>query len=217
MAFLKYLIWAIVAVIGLLVIVGLFAPAPKKNNVDGTSITSAPEAASSDDKPSMPANEAAFIAQVNQSAKEFREAKNEMAAGGVRAKRKDALCELMKSKQIKNWVGTIKSLSTNSDGRGVLSITIADNITLSTTNNIISDGLNPMETLIDPKSTVFDNASQMAQGHIVSFSGKFAKNSTDCVQETSMTMEGSMKEPEFLFKFDSVNALQTSQPGFTNP
>jgi len=42
--------------------------------------------------------------------------------------------------------------------------------------------------------------------HIL-FSGSFFPSDADCVQETSLTQEGSMTDPEFLFHFTDVSAI----------
>jgi hypothetical protein len=77
---------------------------------------------------------------------------------------------------------------------------------LRTTNNDLSDILD--HTLLDPSSNVFRQALSLSKGQRILFSGSFLPSETDCVQEISLTQEGSMTDPEFLFHFTDVQAAQ---------
>lgn len=152
----------------------------------------------------LPADEQAFIATVNKYRDSFKASPNEMAAGGLRHQRKTELCKLLSALHIRNWAGTIKQLSSNNDGKGVLTIQVSDNITISTSNNAFSDSLLPKHTLIEPDSTLFQTVSSMTGVNNVTFTGNFFRSDSDCFLEQSMTLNGTMTEPEFLFVFSSV-------------
>ncbi len=96
------------------------------------------------------------------------------------------------------------------EGKGVLSITLDDNLTLSTWNNVVSDV--GSQTLIEPSSPLFATASSLKEGDAVVFSGTFFPDQTDCVQEKGLSLEGSMTEPDFLFRFTAISPLR-SLPG----
>jgi hypothetical protein len=49
---------------------------------------------------------------------------------------------------------------------------------------------------------------QMRRGDQVRFSGDFIRNDTDCVKETSLTLAGSMTDPDFLFRFGDVEVMK---------
>jgi hypothetical protein len=155
----------------------------------------------------IPANEKEFILAVQQGQAAFRSAPNEMAQGGTRSKRRIAICQSLPQISVSAWVGRIDTLSSNSDGKGVLEISLAPDIRVKTWNNDFSDSAS--HTLIDPSSSLFGIVSQMRKGDQVVFSGAFFPSDVDCVTETSMSLQGSMTDPEFLFRFLSVNTPRT--------
>lgn len=149
-------------------------------------------------------DEVSFIAIVSESMKAYNAASNDMAKGGVRAARKEKLCKLLpKLTNVTNWQGTIQELSSNSDGKGVVSVKIANSIYVKTWNNSFSDISS--HTLINPSSSVFRKLSSKAKGDDILFSGSFIESGPDCIEEGSLTQSGSVTEPEFIFKFSDVH------------
>jgi hypothetical protein len=150
-----------------------------------------------------PAKEAHLIQIVSQSQQESSGAQNDMQRGGIKNKRDKDICSLMTNLNVKNWVGTIKEIGANSDGKGVVEIEIAENIILKTWNNALSDISS--NTLIDPNSQLFRTASSLKVGQSVKFTGKFLDgNEGECLDESSLTLTGKLREPEFIFKFSSI-------------
>lgn len=129
-------------------------------------------------------------------------APNELAKGGVRAQRREKICGALKLTAVKGWLGRIVELESNNEGKGVLAVEIAEDVTLATWNNALSDLSH--HTLIDSGSTLFAGLAGMKKGQKVLFSGSFFPDDTDCVAEQSMTLSGSMREPEFVFRFSLV-------------
>jgi hypothetical protein len=87
----------------------------------------------------------------------------------------------------------------------VLSIRIAKGISAKTWNNAISDF--ETKTLIDPESAVFKEAIALKKGQKVTFDGQFFRGWTDCIQEGSLTLKGSLTQPEFIFRFSNIAAV----------
>jgi len=143
-----------------------------------------------------------FIDATQSARTEFNAAANEMAQGGIRASRRKELCRALPTLQIKGWTGKVAKLSSNSDGLGVLAVSIGEKVTLETWNNALSDS--SYHTLIAPDSDLFKTVSKMTEGDSVRFSGYFFPSDIDCVREGSLTLNGSMTDPEFIFHFDSV-------------
>jgi hypothetical protein len=139
---------------------------------------------------------------VQQARSQYDGARNDMAKGAARPARKQAICSFLQSFTITDWVGTIQELSTNGDGKGILAISLGSDVSVKTWNNALSDIGD--RTLIDPNSTLFQTLTSMKVGQTVHFSGNFFRSDSDCIRETSMTMHGSITEPEFLFRFTSV-------------
>ena len=107
---------------------------------------------------------------------------------------------------MRNWTGTVGKLSSNSDGNGVLQVDIGDGIGVGTWNNAYFDiGDN---TLIEASSPLFVQALRLSTGQRVGFSGRFLPSDTDCIRERSLTLDGSIQEPEFVFAFEAITPAE---------
>lgn len=153
----------------------------------------------------MPAAEQEFIYAVQQGQTASRSAPNEMAKGGTRFQRRQAICSILPSATVSDWIGQIAQLESNGDGKGVLQISLGENIRVETSNNDFSDI--DHNTLIDPSTPLFETLMRMSVGTRVVFSGSFFPSKVDCVEEQSMTLDGSMTSPEFVFRFATVTSV----------
>jgi hypothetical protein len=115
-----------------------------------------------------------------------------------------AICALLRSAQAKDWIGTVATLSSTNDGKGVLQIQLPNGVTVGTTNNGLSESLSDLKTLIPVGSAVQTEAMALHKGQQVRFSGTFARSQDDCPKETSMTVYSAMNSPGFLFQFNDV-------------
>lgn len=159
----------------------------------------------------LPPAEAQLIQIVSAAQSESHKAENDMQRGGIKAKRDRALCEAVTSFAVSGWIGTVEKIDSNSDGKGVLEIAIADDIKVKTWNNALSDISS--NTLIEPGSPVFQAASAMKRGQRVAFSGSFLKGSEgDCLAEGSLSLRGKIEDPEFIFRFSSISTNLPTQP-----
>ena len=93
-------------------------------------------------------------------------------------------------------------LSTNNDGRGILSVEIAKEVQITTWNNALSDASS--NTLLAPDSALYRKAVAMRVGQPVTFAGTFFTATPDCIRESSLTIDGSMTKPEFIFRFSNL-------------
>lgn len=143
-----------------------------------------------------------FISIVNVFKSHFETANNEIQQSISRDQRAKELGELLTLTTISKWFGTIKSIETTSEGKAVLMINIGDNVYVGTWNNALSDYLDG--TLIEKSDPVYLALADMKVGDKVSFSGSFIRSNEDGVKERSLTIRGSMQDPEFLFKFNHV-------------
>jgi len=165
----------------------------------------APSVAQTPPAPVMPADQAKFVAAAVEAQAEYRGAANEMAAGGMRALRRQKICAAVKSPQVRDWVGTISTLSSANDGKGVLEVTLAKDVSVATWNNTFSDM--ETKTLIEPGSPVFNQAVQLKRGDKVVFSGTFFPSKDDCWAEKSVSLRGSMTAPSYTFRFSAIRKL----------
>jgi hypothetical protein len=54
---------------------------------------------------------------------------------------------------------------------------------------------------------MFAKASALKEGQWVTFSGSFRREEADCIRESSVTLEGSLLEPEFIIRFTDINPM----------
>jgi hypothetical protein len=155
---------------------------------------------------SLPDAEKRLILAVETARAAYASGANEMAQGAARPARAKSICAAIKSPQISGWIGQVETLSSNSDGLGVLAIRIADGLLIKTWNNSISD--TTAKTLINPESSVFKKAVALKKGQIIRFSGQFIRDDTDCFREGSLSLKGSLTQPEFIFRFSDLVAIQ---------
>lgn len=153
----------------------------------------------------MPPDEANMVAIVQRGRQSYKAAASELQAGAARPDRARELCNNLRTTSAQDWKGKVSKLSTNSDGRGVLTVTIADNIEVTTWNNALSDIAD--KTLIDPNSPLYRAALRLTAGMNVKFSGEFVRSEVDCLRESSLTMNGSMSSPKFIFRFSQISPL----------
>jgi len=152
--------------------------------------------------PGISAKQAGFITAVGNSRERFNSAPNELIAAGVRADRRKAICNILDTRKVEDWHGHLIRLSTNSGGAGILAVAIGSDIQLTTWSNSFSDI--SAQTLISPSDPLYAAASMLTVGDAIVFSGRFFSSPQDCVDEQSLTIRGSMNEPEFTFRFSSI-------------
>lgn len=143
--------------------------------------------------PSIPDQQRQFLSIVDDFAAKYKAAPNDLAKGGLRPQRAKALCGLMRSPAVENWVGTVKTLSSNNAGKGTLAVFLGKR-----TNNSIA------EVLIEPGTPVHEVASQLRNNQRVVFSGAFIQGDKDCFKEGSFTQKEAMTSPFWRFAFSSI-------------
>lgn len=153
----------------------------------------------------LPSDQTRFIEAVTKARSQFIAATNELAAGGVRNSRQQAVCNALQGNYASGWIAKVADQSTNGDGKGVVTLELAPNLQVSTWNNAVSDFSD--KTLIDPDTNLFKSLAAMKKGDTVQFSGGFFSSNLDCVGEQSVTMAGSMKSPVFTMRFSSIRKL----------
>jgi hypothetical protein len=201
------------SLVGGLMIIGAFntpAPTPSAQTETApvalaTTTPAAPTAPVKAVEPDlMPPAEKAFIRAIEDAKHEYEAGANDMAKGASRPHRKAALCSVLRD-GARGWTGTIARLSSNGDGKGVLSIQLTPDVTVKTWNNSLSDISD--QTLIEPDSVMYRQLVAMKNGDKVTFTGNFFPSDSDCVKEASITQRGSMSDPEFIVRFTDVRPL----------
>lgn len=149
-----------------------------------------------------PKPQQAMVSAVKTGVETYTGTGNDLQKGAARPTRAKEICKAVKNRRAENWVGKLKTVTTNGDGWGVVVVSITPQITVGTMPNSWADVKD--KTLIDPKSSVYASAAKLKEGDIVLFSGTFAKGTADCFGEKSLTMSGAMMRPEFVLKFSSI-------------
>jgi len=130
-------------------------------------------------------------------------ASNDLQRGGLKAERDAAVCAAIPNLQATDWTGVIRTIDANGEGKGVITIEVAENVQIKTWNTAFSDIMD--ETLVDPASPVFAAALKKAEGDVVTFSGEFISGEdAGCVRESSLTLSGAVQDPQFIFRFSGL-------------
>lgn len=159
-------------------------------------------------QPRLPADQQKFIEIVSDAAEKFRHAKNELQETVLRDDRSIELYRAFNSSHVRNWQGTIAKLETTSDGDAILTVMIADGVFLKTWGNSLSDYQD--ETLIPRNSEAFATLLNLHRGDKLVFSGAFITDDRGYFKEASVTIRGSVTEPEFIFRFDEIRKSTNS-------
>lgn len=193
----------------------VLAPPPAERSAAGASPavgSSAGAAVQAPSGPAMPADQAAFCEVVEQHTRAYRSASNDLKKSAVRGQRRAAMNDVLGSGKVKGWVGYAKQLTTNGDGKAVFAVALPCGASVGTWNNALSDIMS--DTLIAQNSALFgvlaelDAGSWGKKGSAVRFSGSFEDaDGPDAFREKSLTELGAMTDPEFVFRFASVEPL----------
>jgi len=155
-----------------------------------------------------PADEDKFCQAVGQAAGAYgsmeRGGANQLKLSKLRTERGAALRQASDG-NVSAWVGTLQHLSTTGEGKAVLGIKLPCGAEVKTWNNAFSDITDG--TLIPQTSALYEALSNLNKGDRVRFSGELFADRQNGYKESSLTEAGSMRDPEFIMKFASVEKL----------
>lgn len=159
----------------------------------------------------LPASEREFISTVEAFKARYEQAPNEFQKSTLRRERSEAIAMILPQLSITDWIGDISSMHTTQDERGILAVKLRNSsISLQTVNNVLSDAF-LSGTLIAHGSPLYEEIANLSVGTPVTFGGRFTLGQLDHVREESITEEGSMTDPEFIFTFTTVHSRALSQ------
>jgi len=148
----------------------------------------------------------AFVEAVRNSKAAYESAPNEMLKGATRPARGRELCGVLPDGTVSDWTGEIVRLSSNNEGKGVVSVELAEGVFMKTWNNALSDRGD--RTLIETSSPLFARVASLAVGQRVRFSGDLVRDGLDCFKEGSLSVDGAMTEPEFIIRFTDIRVAE---------
>lgn len=144
-----------------------------------------------------------FMQIVVEYAQKYPRAENELLKSALVTERFNRFKTLKGDpRQIKDWMGVLENMGTNSDGKAYVTIRLSPKVlTFSTYNNSFSDMHD--HSLIPQSSKIYSKLASMKIGNVVKFSGRLK-------QATNLTEAGKMTEPNFLFIFSDIEKIGES-------
>jgi hypothetical protein len=154
--------------------------------------------------PQQPKDEAAFTKAVSDARTAYDKAGYDDRAS-LQSSRAAAICAAVKKPDVKGWVGAVKDVDRDPGGRTILSIALPDGTLVKTWNNAMSDIED--KTLILAGTPLAAAVGKLAVGDPVRFSGTFFSDEPDCYRSSRLSLDQSMTEPSFLFRFTDFDKL----------
>lgn len=156
----------------------------------------------------VPAAQQAMSDAVATGREEAESAQTDLQRANVLNVRSESLCDSVPDGTATDWVGTVKTVDANGEGKAVVVLTIEEDIEIGTWNNALSDVGDG--TLIDQGSDLFDAALELAPGDTVRFSGTL-KSGTDandrCFYTSNFTETMSIDSPDCIMVFTSLEKI----------
>jgi len=152
-----------------------------------------------------PTEQIRFIQTIEHARAQYKTGQNDFQKGAARPARAQLICAVLKSPRIEAWIGTIDKLSTIAPGDGVLSIKIADKITVGTWSNFNSD--KPHGTIIKSRTSLYEDLLRMKTGDTVRIYGQLLPRDLDCYWEMNSAVDKSLEEPAWAMRFSRVERV----------
>lgn len=138
-----------------------------------------------------------FLAHLEDARVAVMSAANPTAQSAIQVQRRDAVCELMPEVAVTNWIGKVKAMSADVQGRGMVAVEIGNKVLLTTPVNPQSEA--EADGMVPRKSQLYTDVSRFKTGDPVVISGEFLPGEGSCVKDI-----GTLTDPVFLFKFTGM-------------
>lgn len=159
--------------------------------------------------PELPAAQIAMSELVAQGRVDAEDAETDLQRANTLTVRSDAMCETVPGGEVADWVGTVRTVDANGEGKAVVTVEIDEDIEIGTWNNAFSDTLD--NTLIEQGTELYDQALSLAPGDSVRFSGtlKSGDSANDaCFYTSNLTEVMSIDSPDYIFTFSSLEKVE---------
>ena len=154
--------------------------------------------------PKQPRDEAGFTKAVSDARTAYDKAGDD-DRGALQSSRATAICAAVKKPDVQGWVGAVKEIDRDPGGRTLVSIALPDGTLVKTWNNAMSDIED--KTLILAGTPLAAAVGKLAIGDPIRFSGTFFADEPDCYRSSRLSLDQSMTEPSFLFRFTAFDKL----------
>tara|TARA_B110000305_G_C19318146_1_gene577537 strand:+ start:350 stop:880 length:531 start_codon:yes stop_codon:yes gene_type:complete len=149
-------------------------------------------------------NQSKFISIIDEYKNKYSPNSNELKTNKLLIDRDNKLCNEI-SLSVNNWIGKIKSIDTNMEGKGILAVIIDKGIFIETWNNAFSDLMD--NTLIEVDSKVYNQLMEFNNNQQIKFSGSFISNSNGCFRLKNLSKKSKLIKPSFTFKFSDAKRI----------
>ena len=155
----------------------------------------------------LPSEQANFSAIIDSMYNVYTVQPNELKKSSVKKARNSLLEEMKFERKVTNWIGKLTDMSTNDNGNANIDISLlGSRAEIETTDYPITLGTN-----------LYNDISSLSTGDTVVVCGSFypspdymGKYEFEYLYEKSYTESGSMSNPEFYFRFKSVEKFVPS-------
>ncbi len=154
--------------------------------------------------PQQPKDETGFTKAVSDARTAYDKAGDDDRAS-LQSSRAAAICAAVKKPDVQSWVGAVKEIDRDPGGRTIVSIALPDGTLVKTWNNAMSDIED--KTLILAGTPLAAAVGKLAVGDPVRFSGNFFADEPDCYRSSRLSLDQSMTEPSFLFRFTALEKI----------
>lgn len=160
----------------------------------------------------LPKDEQEFISANDSIMDAYNQAPNDLKKSAIKTIRNKQIKNALNGQfQIQNWVFILDEMQTTGSGDAILKVKMGKKpVYLETWNNTLSDIMD--NTLIKQNSNLYKAISELKVGDTLSLSGNFIEDQNTFIKEGSLSEEGSISEPEYLFVFKDVKKYDPSTP-----
>ncbi|MCX5494253.1 hypothetical protein OSH11_06050 [Kaistia dalseonensis] len=152
----------------------------------------------------QPKDEAAFTKILVDSRAEYDKA-DDAGRDTAQSSRATAICRALPKPDVKGWVGMVKEVDRDAGGRIILTVALPDGTLVKTWNNAMSDTED--KTLIVAGTPLAAVVGPLQPGDTVRFGGTFFSDEPDCYRSSRLSLDQSMTDPSFLFRFTAVDKI----------
>jgi hypothetical protein len=160
----------------------------------------------------MPTAERAFVNAAMAARANWLAAPNDLAKAQLPAQRAAALCRALPGLAATNWRGSVGRIDPDNFpdffGRKTAHIVIqlTSHVSVSTPAAPL---LNNPATMVEAGSPIYATAATLPHGQSVVFSGQFFPDGDNCLQENSLTEDGSMSDPQFKIHLTALGRVDS--------
>jgi len=159
----------------------------------------------------MPKDQFEFQKVISSFIEQYGNATDESKKSDLKSGRRKALRKLLKDNlKVRSWIGQLKDIGSNSEGKTFISIKLeGSEIYVKTWNNAINDL--ECNTLISQGTFMSEAISSLSLEDNVVFHGEFIKDERNYVREGSLDLDAGMTAPKFIMKFSMIKKRTESK------